>query len=288
MVEQVDKAYQHQSPLSAFASNRFSQNGEDGIINRIFTLIGTTSRLCCEFGAWDGVCLSNTRSLLLDGWSGLLIECDSDKYQGLCQNYKDQPGVVCLKAKVDDQSNTVSRLLSRAGIPKELDFLSIDVDGMDYYCLESLDIRPRLICVEAHAAHNPESRQLVSREAAGTQVGQPLQCFCDVADRLGYRLVFYTGNAFFLHRAVGFESELPTLSALEAYQQFLLKLSNDTKLWLYLMNRGQIYPFFRFQNPLLTPRSLQLSMFQRMQASVRCSLSYLKRGLFETQHSTAE
>ena len=47
-----------------------SQGGEDGILEEIFRRIPVSAnqtakrRWCVEFGAWDGVHLSNTRQLL--------------------------------------------------------------------------------------------------------------------------------------------------------------------------------------------------------------------------------
>ena len=31
-----------------------TQRGEDGIIEKIFEIVGATNRYCVEFGAWDG------------------------------------------------------------------------------------------------------------------------------------------------------------------------------------------------------------------------------------------
>jgi hypothetical protein len=47
--------------LLDFNRNLFSQNGEDGVIERILNIVGQGGRTCCEFGASDGVHLSNTR-----------------------------------------------------------------------------------------------------------------------------------------------------------------------------------------------------------------------------------
>ena len=58
--------------------NVTSQSGEDGILEEIFRRIQPTAndtakqRWCVEFGAWDGVHLSNTRQLLkTEGWGGV-------------------------------------------------------------------------------------------------------------------------------------------------------------------------------------------------------------------------
>ena len=45
-------------------SNVFSQNGEDGIIEEILNRLEIQTGWVCEFGAWDGIYLSNTFNLI--------------------------------------------------------------------------------------------------------------------------------------------------------------------------------------------------------------------------------
>ena len=69
-------------------ANVNSQSGEDGVIAEIFRLIGTTNKWCVEFGAWDGVHLSNTRRLVLDeGWSAVMIEAENHRCAKIKENY---------------------------------------------------------------------------------------------------------------------------------------------------------------------------------------------------------
>jgi hypothetical protein len=83
-----------QDGLIRFGKDNTSQSGEDGIISRLFSLIDDSSgpRWCVDVGAWDGKHLSNTYSLLhhpTEKWSGLLIEADAEKFNDLCNLYKD-------------------------------------------------------------------------------------------------------------------------------------------------------------------------------------------------------
>jgi hypothetical protein len=245
--------------LLAHARNVFSQNGEDGIITAIFSLIGCTNRVCCEFGAWDGVHFANTRSLLLSGWRGVLIESEPSRFASLQETYRTNQLVACVQALVDDDRNTVGSLLRSAGVREELDFLSIDIDGEDYYTFRSLDVRPRVICVEVNAGHRPTDGALLPRSTATRNIGQPLQSFVDAGLRLGYRLVCYSANAFFLRNDIGHVAEIPTLSAEAAYQQFLWHLDIRARRWLYMVNKGWVDPRFEYQNPYLSASHLELS-----------------------------
>jgi hypothetical protein len=50
--------------LMKFARNVTSQNGEDGIIEKLLELIGATNEWVVEIGAWDGKHLSNSWNLI--------------------------------------------------------------------------------------------------------------------------------------------------------------------------------------------------------------------------------
>jgi len=249
--------------ILAYSRNTFSQNGEDGIIDRIFSIVGTTSKTCCEFGAWDGIHFSNCRQLVLSGWRCLFIEGDEDKYQDLHKNYASNTIVVCLNRYVSVDRDSVDTLLSEAGFPADIDFLSIDIDGLDYEVFRTLRAKPRVICVEVNAGHSPnETKRLVSGISQGN-VGQPLACFVEEGKLLGYRLICYSGNAFFLRGDLGFEREFRTLSSADAYKQFLNELDRDGREWLYLVNKGWAPPYHRYQNELLEAHNLGISCRKR-------------------------
>jgi hypothetical protein len=64
-------------PLNMFSHNIHSQNGEDGIIQELLNrlnLKNSSDRYCVEFGAWDGMHLSNTFALVEGGWKAIYIE----------------------------------------------------------------------------------------------------------------------------------------------------------------------------------------------------------------------
>ncbi len=47
------------SPYLEYAKNYITQNGEDGIIEKLFHDLGIEGGSVVEFGAWDGVFISN-------------------------------------------------------------------------------------------------------------------------------------------------------------------------------------------------------------------------------------
>ena len=124
--------------LIRYAKDNTSQNGEDGIIARLFKFIPTSTevnckednavdRWCVDVGAWDGEHLSNTNSLLIPPrnddisthssppfnddkdttygnntkirWKGVLIEGDDEKFKKLSSLHKSL-GNVCINKMV--------------------------------------------------------------------------------------------------------------------------------------------------------------------------------------------
>jgi len=70
-----------------------SQLGEDGILQKIFEILPDTDQWCVEFGAGDGMTLSNTYNLINNlGWSSVQIEANPRSYQILADRYKNNQG----------------------------------------------------------------------------------------------------------------------------------------------------------------------------------------------------
>ena len=121
--------------LSDYEKRVYSQNGEDGIIERIFQSIGTTNKYYVEFGTEDGVTQCNTRNLREKGWSGLLMDCAFSN-----------PAINLHKEFITREN--INELFDKYSVPQEPDLISIDVDGNDYWLWQAINRKPRVVVIE--------------------------------------------------------------------------------------------------------------------------------------------
>lgn len=234
-----------EQPLAAFAGNVTSQNGEDGILAEIFQRIGERSRWCFEVGAWDGEHLSNTCQFWRDrGWSAVLVECNAESFAGLARKAVSCPQIHALHRRVTPQGNdSLDALLREAGAPREIDLVSIDIDGNDYYLFEALrDFAPRVVIIEHNPTIPPELELVQKPGASRARFGASAGALVALAKRKGYGLAALTWcNCVFvrddLFPALGF----PPLDVTTAFSRegitYLMNCYNG-KLFL---NRRPVY-----------------------------------------------
>ena len=246
----------------------YSQAGEEGLLLRIMAILGKPTGLCCEFGAWDGIHLSNTRRLMESGWRGLMIEADRNRFKDLLKTYPASSSAVSVCAFVDDQENSLAKIAARAGISDRFDLVSIDIDGLDFQIFSTLhqfQQPPLVICIEVHTCHRPDDTVPVPIEVAQKGCGQPMGRFVLHGREMGYRLVSFIGtNAIFVHADAGHELEIPTITATEAARQNLglIKQNKFAREYLYLCNIGKQQPHYKFNNSMFSRRSLGIGLFR--------------------------
>ncbi len=187
--------------LLDFATNTFSQTGEDGIIAKALELLPDRNRWGVEFGAWDGQFLSNVRRLVeQDNYSAVMIEADPVKFKDLVANYAANPRVKPLNRFVGfTDADSLDTLLSPLGVPKDLDFLSIDIDGNDFQVWQAVKTyRPKLVCIEFNPTIPTEVDYVQPSDPRVCQ-GSSLKAMCRLAKEKGYELIsVITFNAFFV------------------------------------------------------------------------------------------
>jgi len=208
-------------PLRAFARNVHSQNGEDGIIEEILKRLSRTSPVdnwCVEFGAWDGMHLSNTYNLInAKGYRAVLIEADKNKFRSLCQNIPRQDVYkVCQFVGLEGDA-TLDRILGATPIPADFDLLSIDIDGCDYFVFDSLQqYRPKIVCIEYNPTI-PNEIEFVQPKDFKIKQGASAKALTLLAARKGYSLVAVTlTNLIFLREELHDLVAGPQKASLEA------------------------------------------------------------------------
>ena len=210
-----------------FEKRIYSQNGEDGVIEKIFDKIGTTNKIAVEFGvsAGGGGMQTNTRLLAEQGWK--VFWYDIKNATNLPPN--------CVFAKEFLTSDNVVQVFENSGIPKEFDLLSIDVDGNDYHMREALkEFSPRVCIMEYNGYYSGNAEYIMPmnnnyRWKGQINFGASLKSYTDQANRLGYDLVYCDQNgvnAFFIRKDVNIFS--PKTS--EAAFVKLFKVTDDKDL----------------------------------------------------------
>ncbi len=214
----------HFRPLSDFSGDRYSQFGEDGIISEILDRIEATRPLtgwCVEFGAHDGVFMSNTCNLVRSrDYSAVMIEADPKRMVQLAANYP-QPEVIKINAMVGFDGDTLlDRILATTPIPNEFDVLSIDIDGCDYWILDSIEnYRPSVLLVEFNPTIPNAVEFVQPRDVRVNQGSSPLSLL-QLAKSKGYALAAVTTanlllvRTDLLHAVIGPEVEPLTLEDL--------------------------------------------------------------------------
>lgn len=198
----ADRRKPESNYLAGFARTVTSQHGEDGILEKIFELIGADSRWCVEFGAWDGKTHSNSWNLIVnEGWSSVQIEGSAARHKLLLANHGDNPRVHCLHALVgfEPRKDSIDHWLSTTPIPKTFDFLSIDIDGNDYWIWRSMTrYRARVVMVEFNPVISGDVVFIQDRDFSINQ-GCSLRALTELAVKRGYQLACVSrANAIFV------------------------------------------------------------------------------------------
>lgn len=177
--------------LNNYKKNIFSQYGEDGILEEILKRLVIKNGTCIEFGAWDGVLLSNTANLWKNGWKGILIEQDDSKFERLTR-VTDGYNCINIKKFVKPTGlNSIENIIKDKGIDfNEIKLLSIDIDGNEYHIIKNLSkLRPSILIAEYNPTI-PKDMELISKEDAF--FGSSARSIVEISQSKGYKLVAIT------------------------------------------------------------------------------------------------
>ncbi|ALP52179.1 hypothetical protein Tel_02910 [Candidatus Tenderia electrophaga] len=212
--------------LEAAEASIYSQHGEDGVVQRLLEHIPAPHRCVVEFGAYDGICMSNSRHLLSDkGWGGFLIEADKRFFADLSKLYGGNNKVTLHNGFVTEEN--INDLFRQADVPVDFEVLSIDIDSIDYYVWRGLtEFRPKIVIIEYNSSILPDKEYVVpkadaARLGATSKEGASILSLYKLALAKGYRLVYGElsgANLFFLHESCTEHLDLSGIELVDTYQ----------------------------------------------------------------------
>lgn len=201
-----------------FEKKIYSQNGEDGIIEHIFNCIGTTNKIAVEIGVSVSVTNTienNTRYLLDKDWKTYWFDCVDSAYT--------HPN--CTFTNKFLTSSNIIDTFEQLNIPKDMDLLSIDVDGNDYHLRQTLsEYKPRVCIMEYNGCFNgeqeyimPENNNYMWQGTHQRDFGASLKSYTKQANQFGYDLVYCDKlgvNAFYIRKDI---NVFPSLTSEQAW-----------------------------------------------------------------------
>ena len=197
--ENSQNSQQHKNEFNIdyFEKKIFSQNGEDGIINFIFSTIGTHNKFFVEFGVKNGT-ECNTRYLLeKKDWTGLMMDENPNQSKKIKKEFV--------------TPENINDLLKKYEVPHKFDLLSIDIDYNDYWVWESIKgFYPRVVVIEYNSSIPPNESKVIEYDLNDkwdktNYFGASLLALVKLGKNKGYELVGCDSNginAFFIQREI--------------------------------------------------------------------------------------
>lgn len=216
-------------PLRDVGFRNYSQADDDGILWYLLAVVGETSRFCVELGAGDGAECNTANLIAAHDWLHLLVDGDPDNVARGRQLFSNSSLHNLLPPRFEHRWITrddIDTYLADQALP-DVDVLSIDLDGMDYWIWQAITcIRPRIVVIEFNAIWGAAASVTIPyrdhfrapwalvpddvRTPGGPDkvpyCGASLPALSALGASKGYRLVGTNGltyNAFFLRDDVG-------------------------------------------------------------------------------------
>lgn len=156
----------------------YSQNSEDLFVLHLFDRPG----IFLELGAGNGEHFSNCKLLREHGWNGLSIDADNHG----------NPAVIKDHISVENIGSY---------LPEKLDFLSIDLDGNDYWILQEIfkSVYPKCVCLEINSQLPMDKAIVINYDAKRTwdgsyAYGMSYQAAFDLLKHNGYQVIRNCNN----------------------------------------------------------------------------------------------
>ena len=144
--------------INKFGIKIYSQNDEDGIILYILKHIGVKTKKFVEIGVENGIECNTTNLLKNFDWSGVQIEGNKKLYNDAKIQLKKvlEKKIKNLKLlNIFVTKKNINQILKKYS-GKEIDLLSIDIDGNDFWIWKAINcVKPRLVVIEYNSFFGP-------------------------------------------------------------------------------------------------------------------------------------
>ena len=232
----------------------FSQTGEDGIIDFLFSKLKIEDCRFVEIGVGD-YSESNTRYIYEKSFAkGLIIDIEKNFKEKVSKNINLWKGLLELE-NIEINGSNVNEILNKYMLNENLDLFSIDIDGIDYWVIESLKPKISKIFV---LEYNPifgsnleitiPNKNKFNRSKShytGCYYGASLKAMIKIMKKKGYDFIGTNKlnfNAFFVVDELSyvFKDLKDNLKKLEHYTALQIRDSRNKNGELNFLDRDQI------------------------------------------------
>jgi hypothetical protein len=208
------------APLPSLAEVGFkvnSQTDEDGILLYLFALLGVGQKTAIELCAGSGEECNTANLILNHGWCALLVDGNEALVSRGREYFSKHPNTFVHPPQFTHAwvtRDSVNDLIRANGFQGEVDLLSLDLDGVDYWIWKSIDVvQPRVVVLEYQDILGPERsvtvpysddfdyRRYPTTRGMPNYCGASLSAFVKLGRAKGYRFVGCNRlgyNAFFV------------------------------------------------------------------------------------------
>lgn len=187
--------------LKAAERSVYSQGGQDGVLEAIFNQIGIAHDKAMEFGARDGFDLSNTANLNFS--KRLLIDAEP-------------------KSQIVEKGFITKENINNYARQFDFDYISIDMDGNDYWVWEAMENKPRVLTIEYNSKFNNNESVVIEYNPDHIWEGDDyysasLFALKKLGERKGYTLVYVVDRfdaVFIRNDLISEDYVIPTLDEL--------------------------------------------------------------------------
>jgi hypothetical protein len=184
----------------------YSQFDEDGILLFLFSVYGALHKTSVEICAGIGFECNTANLIINHGWDGLLFDGNPENVRRANDFYKRWPDTfwrppVVRQAWID--AETINDRISENGFSGEIDLLSLDLDGVDFWIWKAITcVNPRVVVVEFNccipadvSVAIPYNRNFVVTDEKPGFLNASLAAWAKLGREKGYRLVGINRNA---------------------------------------------------------------------------------------------